>query len=430
MKEKMEYNRLWEYCGFDNLPEGLEMIYEKYQPDGQDLLIDRTFLAMVFDKYVLSEEKRQAFLNALEAIERDRKLFHFTQFLVWDMCSARNRCDMDNYKNLTPKCSLEHSEFYSFILLLACVVPAMKKLEKRGIPLTYYEEIPFRPMKAQFDKFIEKDDVTVSDFPWDMNFYTCAIFLFDRFLFIPYRFTDDFIMFRNHNSGKVMALRHAGACFRCDGQFDGINGVHDQKGCFYSIWEETEVSILANRINPMGYVEKEPVTLMKNEWQRVLEPGDLLLALHIPAGPGYTPEKLKSSMLLALDFYGKYYPELPIKGFGSESWLYDTRLSLVLDNEKSNIIQVQRQFYAYPIDESDKMLRYELFGDWKAIPENMELKTSLQKSAAAYMATGARFNTLSMVVLKEEASEMGRMPYITDEDIKRFSQTVDSHLKA
>ncbi|MGL6218024.1 MAG: hypothetical protein ACRC36_08305, partial [Lacrimispora sphenoides] len=59
----------------------------------------------------------------------------------------------------------------------------------------------------------------------------------------------------------------------------------------------------------------------------------------------------------------------------------------------------------------------------------VELKTSLQKAAAAYMATGARFNNLSMVVLKEEADKTDQMPYITQEDIERFKQIADSHLK-
>ncbi|HBD01697.1 MAG TPA: hypothetical protein DC053_23745, partial [Lachnoclostridium sp.] len=62
----------------------------------------------------------------------------------------------------------------------------------------------------------------------------------------------------------------------------------------------------------------------------------MLLALHVPSGPGYNPERLKNSMVLALDFYKTYFPELPVKGFWSESWLYDSRLSLVLDHDTSN----------------------------------------------------------------------------------------------
>jgi len=44
------------------------------------------------------------------------------------------------------------------------------------------------------------------------------------------------------------------------------------------------------------------------------------------------------------------------------------------------------------------------------------------------MKTGAQFNELRMFVLKEEVSEIGESPYITEEDIEHFKEVVDSHL--
>jgi hypothetical protein len=154
-----------------------------------------------------------------------------------------------------------------------------------------------------------------------------------------------------------------------------------------------------------------------------------MLALHIPSGPGYTPERIKSSMAMAIAFYERYFPELSIRGFWSESWLYDSRLSLILDPEKSNIVKVQRQFYNYPIREGDGMLRQEVFGDRNAEPSSSSRQeTSLQKAVVNYMKSGARFNTMSMVVLKEEVDRIGDMPYISTSDIEKFRETVDSHL--
>jgi hypothetical protein len=426
-KVKYGFQECVDYCGFDNLPEGLEQFYELYQPMGQNFLIERDFMEGVFHRFELPQTCRQRLLKAIEAVEADPILLYFSGFLVWDMCSARNRCDVDNYKNMTPVCMSEEKELYSFLLLLACVAPSIKLLAQRGVPEKYYKDIPYQPMQSQLGKLV-RGEVAVSDFPWDMNFYTCSIFLMDRFLFIPYRFADEITMYRNKVTNRVIALRHAGEEFRRDGQVNGINEVYDNAGKFISVWKETENEIEANPINPMGFVERNSITLAKQEWDITMQQGDTLLALHVPSGPGYTPERLKNSMVLALEFYDTYFPELRIRGFWSESWLYDSRLSLILDPETSNIIKVQRQFYLYPIHEGDGMLRYEAFGDWKADPEKIELKTSLQKAAAAYMRTGARFNNLSMVVLREEADKTDQMPYITDEDIKQFSRIVDSHL--
>ncbi|EGG37384.1 acyltransferase domain-containing protein [Paenibacillus sp. HGF5] len=431
MERPMNYKEVTAICDFDYLPDGLEAKYDRYLPDGEPYLIPRGFLNGIFERYQTPEETRQWIEQGILAIEEDAVLFHFTKFLVEDLCSARNRCDEAHYTNMTPACMKKYGELYSFLLLLACVVPSMKMLEKRSVPLTYYEDIPHQPLKLQMEKLALQGDAKVHDFPWVMNFYTCSIFLLDRFYFIPYRFEDSFTMFRHRNTQEVLALRHPGEDFRSDGQQNGINDVYDSQGRFTSEWQENAEFIIANRINPMGFVERETTPILKKDWDTVLQKGDTLLALHIPSGPGYTPDRLRNSMAMAIEFYDRYFPELPIRGFWSSSWLYDTRLSLVLDNEKSNIVHVQRQFYNYPTDEGDGMLRYEVFGDRNADPalNTGEYPTSLQRAAAEYMRTGARFNTLSMIALTEDISRIGSMPYITDADIELFRGTVDSHLQ-
>ncbi|WP_253298203.1 acyltransferase domain-containing protein [Paenibacillus sp. MSJ-34] len=429
MKARLNYKEYIAYCGFDFVPEGLEEKYRSYESDGRTELIPRDFLAGLFARYQIPEDTQQRLVRGIEAIEKDTVLFHFTAFLVEDMCSARNRCDEDFYTNMTPACMKENGELYSFLLLLACIVPSMNLLEKRGVPKKYYEDIPHPFLKAQFERLVHHGDPKVRDFPWVMNFYTCSIFLLDRFLFIPCRLEDDFTMFRHKKTQEVIALGHAGEDFRSDGQRNGINGVYDAGGLFKTIWKEDARRIVAHRMNPMGFVERETVSIDKEEWEAVLKPGDCLLALHIPSGPGYTPDRLRTSMAMAVEFYTTYFPELAVKGFWSRSWLFDPRLSLVLDQE-SNIVRVQRQVYNYPTFEGDGMLRYELFGGWDADPvgKSGEYTTSLQKAAAEYMKTGARFNTISMIVLKEEVGKIGSMPYITAADIEKFGLIVDSHM--
>lgn len=431
MVNALNFNECTAICNFDYLPDGLEAKYDRYEPDNKMHLIPREFLGELFKPYQLPDRTQQWILHGIEAIEQDAVLFHFTKFLVDDMSTLRNRCDETHYTNMTPGCMKEYGDLYSFLLLLACVAPSMEMLQKRSVPKAYYELIPHQPLKVQLEKMVLHGDSKVHDFPWVMNFYTCSIFLFDRFYFIPYRFEDSFTMFRRVNSHEVIALRHPGEEFRSDGQRNGINDIFDTQGSFTTEWQENDIFVIANRINPMGFVEKEPTPILKAEWMPVLQKGDTLLALHIPSGPGYTPDRLKNSMTLAIEFYDQYFPDLSIRGFWSSSWLYDTRLSLVLDNEKSNIVHIQRQFYNYPTMEGDGMLRYEVFGDWKADPVHSpaEWTTSLQQAAAAYMKTGARFNTLSMIVLREEIGKIGSMPYITDSDIEEFLRTVDSHVK-
>jgi hypothetical protein len=214
---------------------------------------------------------------------------------------------------------------------------------------------------------------------------------------------------------------------RRDGQINGTNEIYDE-GKFITLWEENEFQLRANPVNPMGFIEREPVTLLKENWEIALAKGDLLLAFHIPAGPGYTTPKVKLAMELALAFYHSYFSELNIKGFWSESWLYDTRLSLVLEQENSNILQVQRQFYLYPSKDGDDLLLERVFGEKPIDVSKLPCKTTLQEKIVQYMKTGARFNALSMFVLADEASKIGEDPYIKEEDVLRFKSVVDSHL--
>lgn len=428
--QMLQWQRLVNYAGIDSLPEGLEQLYLQYRPDEGGALIDRGFLQSLFKRFSLPEDAAAKLLCALDAVEADDQLLALSRFLAWDMCSARNRCDCDTYTAMAPAClEKEAAGLYSFLMLLACVQPSQSMLAQRGVPLAHYKDIPYRPMKGQFEK-LARGEYAVADFPWDMNFYTCAIFQFDRFLFIPCRFEDPLTVLRSRLSGETTAVFDGGLTFRSDGQYDGVNGVKDSRGAFTTVWARTRDTLTANPIHPFGYCERQPRAFAMGEWQAVLTGGDLLLALHIPAGPGYTPQRLKSSMLPALEFYSRYFPELEIKGFWSESWLYDPRLALVLDENTSNIVQVQRQFYNYPIPEGDGMLRYELFGspnaDYRAIPPG----TRLQRAAAAYMDSGARFHTTSMFVLREDAARMGEAPYVRTGDRERFINTVDSHLKA
>lgn len=430
MQEKVyNFAQCVAHCGFNNLPDGLEQYFELYDETYQNEIMDKNFLEDILLKFKVPIHKKEEMEKALAEIEEDKILCYFSKFLVWDMCRAKKRYEDNFYNNLVPTCIHNYSDYYSFILLLSCVKPSMQQLNEKGIPLEFYENIPYVPMKKQIEKWVQQDDITVSDFPWDMNFYTCSIFLMDRFYFIPCKFEDEVSVYRNSNNKGTIALYHADIEFRRDGQVNGTNEVYDEEGKFLSQWAEDDLTIRANVINPMGYVEKTPVLLLKTDWKPVVKKGDLLLAFHIPEGPGYTPERVKNSMALALHFYSTYFSELDIKGFWSESWVYDSRLSLIMDYEKSNIVKVQRQFYLYPTKNSDAMLLERVFGVNKIGLLKVTGKSSLQKGVIQYMKTGKRFNALNMFVLKEDVSKIGDCPYISVSDIDKFRKIAENYGK-
>ena len=190
---------------------------------------------------------------------------------------------------------------------------------------------------------------------------------------------------------------------------DFVNGITDPEA-FTTVFRENETKVTGNPVRPDGYILKDPVTLDKTQWEKVLGEGDYLLALHIPGGEGYTPERVRRSCLMALDFFDRYYPEYRYIGFWSESWLYDPGLAALLGPER-NISRVSRQFYCYPTMEGDDMARSEVLHDRNADYHDFRARTTLEKRLFAAWDRGERFHTTGMFLLREEAAEVGNDPY-------------------
>ncbi len=464
MSTKWQYNDLINYMGMSKLPKGLEEAFKEYSPVYETELLPHAYYEKLLAPYDLPADKRDFLDRALAAVEADEKVLFFSHFFVWDMCSMRNKYDIDNYTELVPECLGPYNTAYAFLVLLACVPVSEKEMIRRGVPLEYYEDIPHRMIRDQLKRYIDTGRIDVEDMPWKMNFYTLTIFLLDRFLFIPYCHGERFRMYRSNKTGDVIALNEAGCTYDAEGQlldwgfpeeeddeesksvseeYSERHGAGDpetnenglKNGNYYShrkaasdeifvtTLDETEDSITGYYMNPLGFTENKKITLDKGEFKPALKENDWLIALHIPGGEGYTPERMHSSMVMALDFFKKYYPELDIKGFWSSSWLYDERLRLILGDGR-NITNCQNLMYRYSDGEDGSMLYVHLFKDMKNSLEDYECNSTLQKEAKRYLLAGKRFCTTGMMILSEEAYS-GRV-YFSEKDKDNWNTLVDT----
>ena len=373
-------------------------------------LLPRETLKAVLDANGVPPEKQRPVIAALEAANAVPELVELAHIMAQDAVRGLVRCHAVEFFQPKPACLTGFArEAYAFLYTQLCVLEGRKALRARGIPESYDQDIPERMTRKQLKKYVETGDIGFDDYPWDMNFYCCQIFYLDRFYFIPYRWGDTPRAWRNRQTGKVTALWRAGDRIRRDGQPDGTNGVRDPEA-FTTVLEETEGSVLGNPVLPEGRISPETVTLDKGLWDRALEEGDYLLALHIPGGEGYTPERVRSSCTQALAFFDRYYPEYRYIGFWSESWLYDPGLREILEPGR-NIVRVQRQFYCYPTEEGDRMIRLEVLGDENADHRKLTPRNSLERGMFAVWDRGGRFHTTGMFLLREEVPRIGDNPY-------------------
>ena len=393
------------------IPEAMEECVGDLET-GETELLPRETLQRVLDENGIPAEKQRPLFEALDAANAVPELVELAHIMATDAVRGLVRCYAVEFVQPRPEClSGFAKEAYAFLYTQLCVLEGRKALRLRGVPEKYDADIPERMTRKQLKKYAETGDISFDDYPWDMNFYCCQIFLLDRFYFIPYRWGDTPEAWRNNRTGKVTAFWRAGDRVRRDGQLDGVNGVSDLEA-FTTIREETEDAVRGNRVLPEGRISAETVTLDRTEWTKALGEGDYLLALHIPGGEGYTPARVKKSCELALDFWDRYYPEYSYKGFWSESWLFDPGLQEILAPDR-NIVRVQKQFYCYPTEEGDRMIRLEVLGDEHADHRKLEPRNSLEQGMFGVWDRGGRFHTTGMFLLREEVPRIGENPYET-----------------
>ena len=391
------------------IPEGMEEHIGDLEAEATELLPREVLLDVLRENHV-PEDRQQPLLKALEAANAVPELVELAHIMARDAVRGLVRCHAVEFYQPRPECLNGFDrEAFAFLYTQLCVLEGRKALRARGIPEAYDADIPERMTRKQLKKYLETGDISFDDYPWDMNFYCCQIFFLDRFYFIPYRWGDTPEAWRSPETGKVIAIWRAGDRIRRDGQPDGVNGITDQKS-FITVREETPTEVRGNRVLPEGRISPETVTLDKRTWRKVLGEGDYLLALHIPGGEGYTPERVRSSCEKALAFWEKYYPEYDYKGFWSESWLFDPGLREILGEDR-NIIRVQKQFYCYPTEEGDRMIRLEVLGDEHADHRKLKPRNSLERGMFAVWDRGDRFHTTGVFLLREEVSRIGTNPY-------------------
>lgn len=423
--KKYTLEELLTHAGVKEAPEVLGRFYEAYEPEETTEVIRKEFLTETCEKYGVDAGKQERLLKALAEIEADPMLATFYQFLRWGIVESPDRVDIEFAGGFGFSFSQEYPDCSKFLFLFSCIEPAEKELRRRGIPMEECEDIPWRRVVPQLKKYQETGNCEMSDFPWDRNFYTRSIFQCDRFYFIPYRTGEPYRFYRNVKSGKVVALYEAGYGVAKDGQLVAAENA-DAEVAFTTVFEETADEYSGTYMNPCGFFSETVMHLSKSEWKEVLKSGDLTLALHIPGGEGYNPTRLQNSMEIALNFYDKYFPELPIKGFWSESWLYDNRLSFLLP-ATSNIVEVQRRFYNYSFGGNGEHLRVEVFHDPHVDLTKVTPKTTLEKKVVATVAAGNDFCGTSMIVLREDVPRVEKeYTYVTEEDLKEHDKVVGS----
>ena len=206
------------------IPEGMEEHIADLEP-GETELLPRETLVSVLEANGVTGEKRQKLLDALDTANAVPELTELAHIMAQDAVRGLVRCHAVEFFQPRPECLDGFAkEAFAFLFTQLCVLEGWKALRARGVPESYDADIPERMTRKQLKKYMETGDISFDDYPWDMNFYCCQIFFLSRFYFIPYRWGDAPVAWRNRETGKVTALWRGGDRIRRDGQLDGGPG--------------------------------------------------------------------------------------------------------------------------------------------------------------------------------------------------------------
>lgn len=215
-------------------------------------------------------------------------------------------------------------------------------------------------------------------------------------------------VYRHQTSGVKLALSPDDVNYTADGL---IHGEDDPKPvAFTATLVEDERRVVGYPISPEGRAENRRVTLDPERWEKVLNPGDPIMDMHIPAGGGMTLDVSKDSFTRGMAFFRQYFPDRPFKAIMCGSWIFSPQLPEFLKPE-SNLVRLESEVYLVPIASRPVAGLVFTFGDENIDLSNAKCKTSLQRAIVEHVQGGGEMRLGGMFLMPEDVEKIGTRYY-------------------
>lgn len=200
------------------------------------------------------------------------------------------------------------------------------------------------------------------------------------------------VVLKNRETGREIMLPEDGAAFDEQG-FAAREGVEP----YVCAKVERAGDLVASNVYlSKGKAVFKEVHLDTKKWEYVLQPGDPVLSVHIPAGGKMDSELCRQSFKRAEGFFDDF----PFKAYVCYSWLLDVAFKKLL-REDTNIRRFQDLFCLFPVQSEGKRALTEAFKG--KVPEDFSKaprETSLQRALADFISAGGRLHDGGGYVLR------------------------------
>lgn len=186
-----------------------------------------------------------------------------------------------------------------------------------------------------------------------------------------------------NSKGERIALAHDITLHR-SGWALGARNCKEEEGSFYAEVRENDAVWVGFPYDDRGFVKKTTVTLSKNEWRLVLEYGDPVVGLHIPADGRLDDAAVDETLAQTKEFLKTYFPDYTYKAFCCNSWLLDPQLATLVGPD-SNIAKFGKRFAPMTAkSDGNAVFRFVFLKpssavvDIATLPENTRLERALK----------------------------------------------------
>jgi len=301
-----------------------------------------------------------------------------------------------------------------YLLIALALVPRIRTFHRRlGIPEQVTRECCLK-VKGECDDYHRgrgRLGIFNGELSWLKNYVNGELFFcLGRFEFWSKPFPYDFKVYRSRKDGKIMALAGPAWKINSSGWIEGIGAETEDTSFWQTTLKQIGSSVYGFPINPMGFVEHDPVVLTEGDWECVIEKGMPILEMHIPAGERVTLERCAASFREAKEFFQRYFPTPAKRAIVSSSWMFSPLLKQLLPAD-SNLMRFMRELYLCPADSSSRSGPWFVFLQEPFDPATAPRDTSLQRAILNHLQAGNLWRDGSMFFMLDDLDHFGSQWY-------------------
>ena len=367
----MELRKIADKLGIGAYPEGMESV----QPVD---ICDEVRIAALQEEFDLFGEYYEEVLSEAQRVSKDPALRAGGEAVAGYAFQA----SVKDFKT-TPFPLPESSVGFLPLLVQLPMVPvAVAAYRGRGFPEEMIHTL-LSTYKGCMDVVYSKTGsrgLNRTYFNWLMLYSKALIFRYKGFQFEVRSFSDQAVILKNRETGKLVPLLLQGKIHK-SGMILGAAGCEDATGSWTAEFLETEEGYYGYpAIN--GKVSRGKVFYPKEQWVCALQPGQFVLSAHLPKGMDISKENVDEAFNTVKEIANQWYPDFEITALYCGSWLLDPALADILGAD-SKIAAYGARFARYPLLSAGREVFNFVFPPnvtaLEALPENTRLERGLKK---------------------------------------------------